>query len=1271
MGNQIPETIRAAAYLATRERLDARKTTRNIQCNPPNIRCGNRCIPPTWDCRLKGQGTDPHLRAVKTDPLGGLANIQRGFGRISKGIVKGNFSEVEGGKRAIIRGTVKIAPGNLQQKKELQKKLENRTRAIGIGLAAVTGGLGIHALLMKSNTFGYKYGLGKQINESVHTGVSRVLDATPLLGAQRARTRVGAFSSISEAVTRSARAPQAGPDGLVAGFNSNSPETLRNLQNLNIGDTNRNASSNLAAATRAVNQSTRDSNSTNVYAWNEKHREAFWGAKVGAPDLDSFIAKETAGRIAKANISSFARPAAEDYLVKQYNLPIENGGSNAGVTAIKAALANKLIEEREMHVAYAKQLGLRTASKNKEEVIHPDDVNSYLLRLNKSAGITGSGTASRIVKDNADAHIAKLMEGKSLKERADNIYAEAVFGFDKLYSEVASKVKTVPGAASLSDTRKVAPAIPEGTQSLLASLDRVRVGDMARELQLSRSQIAGEAHAELVRSAYFANRVARSDKTNRATFAITDRVAQNAASELAGRPITQPAEAFRLLQSEYGFSGATRVQSARSSTTTASAPAARTPRSGLGRQAAISALAREIRARAGNEGMSLEAAYRAAKREIEQRGDSRPELVRTATYLAARADFQEGKRLGKPCGASHIPKAHECRKGQGAPTKASTPESGKTIRNRAAIAAAVGVGTALTAGGALAYKNREIVVPEISKRVIKNLSRTEVDAGINRMPKQFQKSVRELVGDAKTSAAYMALKSKGGEVVSVNTKDNFTNWKMKDGTLLSTGSVGETLLIYSTKPQRSIGGAQTYSTQFRVDGEFDAKSASASRNARGVASTVKKMFQAQVDQLPNNSIIYAIPYSNDDKGKKRRSIYEKYGFRSVLSSDERLFAMKRGGSFTRMQDSHIEQIADLIRNDRADAAGKPCGASHIPKKHTCTKAQGAVAASPSTDIKRKAALAAAVVGGALAIGTAGSVAYNLKTLSDPTKSPLDPSPSIKDLVKSMKQEAGTKSASEAMGHYYTKKSGLKPGDVVYYRHEKDPAAHFGIYLGEGKDGIVRAVIANNNKSRFSWTDVAEIGATKPGIKTSQALMPPLVKAPAPKFKQSAGSFSNDEVVRRAIRIANTDYKFSLTKDNCEALANGIAYGVPESEQLQRFRRATRAVMDVGVSRGQRREAREAIYQGRAQGRSYTAREFVTFLEGQREFSSPAGKELAKQYAQYFQNSRLDASTASNGLISPDELWSRIKSYGPALKAQAMADYLLIQRSLLEMQRGPA
>ena len=46
MDNMTPEGFRTAAYLEARARLDARKTSRNVHCNPPNVRCGNRCIPP-------------------------------------------------------------------------------------------------------------------------------------------------------------------------------------------------------------------------------------------------------------------------------------------------------------------------------------------------------------------------------------------------------------------------------------------------------------------------------------------------------------------------------------------------------------------------------------------------------------------------------------------------------------------------------------------------------------------------------------------------------------------------------------------------------------------------------------------------------------------------------------------------------------------------------------------------------------------------------------------------------------------------------------------------------------------------------------------------------------------------------------------------------------------------------------------------------------------------------------------------------------------------
>jgi hypothetical protein len=256
-----------------------------------------------------------------------------------------------------------------------------------------------------------------------------------------------------------------------------------------------------------------------------------------------------------------------------------------------------------------------------------------------------------------------------------------------------------------------------------------------------------------------------------------------------------------------------------------------------------------------------------------------------------------------------------------------------------------------------------------------------------------------------------------------------------------------------------------------------------------------------------------------------------------------------------------------------------------------------------------------------------------------------------------------------MGHYYVNKSGLKPGDVVYFRTAKDPSAHFGVYLGPGKDGVVRAVIANTKASRFSWADVMEIGATKPGVKTAQATLPPLVKAPTPQFLQGGkGPYTPEEVVRRAIRISSTDYKFSVTRNNCETLANTIAYGVPKSEQLDRFNRATKAMIDVTVGRGQRREGERAIYEGRAQGRNYTAADFSKFLEGERAFSSPQGKDLARQYDTYFKGYNLDAQNAPNylGLISPSELWSSISTYEAPVRAQAMSNYLFAARTLKEM-----
>ncbi len=1167
--NTTPEGFRTAAYLEAKARLDARKTNRNVQCNPPNVRCGNRCIPPTWDCRLKGQGTDPHLRAVKTDPLGGLANIQRGFGRISKGIIRGNFSEVEGGKRAIVRGTVKIVPGNIQQKKELQKKLENRTRAIGIGLAVVTGGLGVHALLMKNNTFGYRDGVGKQINESVHTGVSRVLDAAPVLGAQRARTRVEAFSSVSEAVTRAARIPQAGSEGLIAGLEANSPESLRHLQNLNIGDTNRNSSSNLSSAVGAINSATKGDKSTNVYAWDQKHREVFWGAKVNAPDLDSKV------QGAKARISVFARPAAEDFLVKQYNLPLENGGSNAGSTAIKAALTTKLIEEKQSHVAYAKQLGLRIAKANKEEIIHPDDLNTYILRLNQSSGITGS--TQKAIKDSADTHIAQLMTGKSLSARATDIYSDTVLGFDKFYGEVAGKVKTVPGVASPSEgvaRQRVAQPIPEGTQNLMASLDRVRVGDMARQLGHPRSGITGEAHAELVKSAYFANRVARSNKDNRATYFITDRLARSAASELSGRPISQTGEAFRLLQSEHGFGGASRVQSARAANAGEVSIPTSPPRPARRRLRSRAELIRTLT----QGGLSAEAAGAEADRIIARRGDEddfSPELVRTATYLAARADFKEGKRLGKPCGASHIPKAHECRKGAGG---TSAQESGQEVpktnksKGKGVFVAAAVIGVAGFSAVASSKQARERLKnfesyvnsfvrdnttkasQEALSRSIDVLSSKQVRQGLNMLPEPYREQANSLVGKAKKGAAVMSLEMAGYKPMKVDNENNYASFINKHGDIKSVGSVGDNLISYTFHDVRGDvtqilpPGRKAKHVVFQIDRKFDQKSEVSKEDVAGMKRMLTSMFKDSVSQSEDGTLLLNTTWDKDGKGSGRSALYRRYGFHDVKGIDKVQWAVVESGSVKQIPKERANQEFMTIMQsgraatDRSDAIsgyprkGKPCGNSFIQKDRKC--GQDAKTTTPTVnypDSSNKKLTAKLLTAAGLATGSAvlGVLAKDVFTTGVPANK-----------VPPKKPPEGLYDSFE-------------PGDLIYQTNRFAGAnrAHYAVYVGKvnGKHRVFDTSLTKDKiASQMRLRDIDEAQDTG----TSFARAERMNKTEKP---------TSEQLQRVIDRLNNKNFDWNGFENNCETLARAIVNDTPVSSQVSNVSTMTRTITDHLVS----------------------------------------------------------------------------------------------------------
>lgn len=648
--NETPIT-RTAAYLVSRERLDAsrRKTASTVKCNPPNKKCGSRCIPPEWDCRITGEGSDQHLAAVKTDPISGIANIQRGTSRLVRGFSRGNFSDVEGGKRAIIRGAVKIVPGNIKQKQELKAKLENRTRAIGMGLAVLTGGVAVHSLFMRTNPFGYRNGLGADINNATRAGISAVLDAVPILGTERRRVRSAAQENINNTIQRIGLEQTQGPSRLTAGLGTDYPQSLERITNTVIAEQNIAANGKLTTALRNLNERVRRS-SSNQITWNAQHRDAFWNQTVRTPELES----------GRANI--FARPAAEDFIRRQYNI---SAGEGLSTTELKAALADRIRAEHDDFVALARQQGFRITRSGIRESVHPGDRRRFIRDLVTNS--TRIAPLSRTTRNDVTNQLENILSGR-FSSQADNIYRDTLQGFDRFYGEIGQVVRNVAGAAE----EQAAPRRMNHYERTLAeSADMMRSAFLSNQMRNTHA-VAGPAHAELIRIAYYNTRVVG---TANSGISVTPRLAQSAASELAGRDLGV-SEAERLLNTEYGYPRLTVVRS------------------------------------------------RGRRRDNE---DLPP---RVAAYLATRQDFVSSSK-GQKCGASHIPKSHKCHKGGGTIAPASenkvvttsTSPKGR-LSGRTVVLGVLGVaaGTAaimVAADAAKYYANKQLESTGNYRQVLK------------------------------------------------------------------------------------------------------------------------------------------------------------------------------------------------------------------------------------------------------------------------------------------------------------------------------------------------------------------------------------------------------------------------------------------------------------------------------------------------------------------------------------------------------------------------
>lgn len=1000
----------------------------SMKCVAPNRRCGNRCIPPEWDCRLKGEGDDPHLKAVGagSDPVAGFANIERGLQRLGKGVTKLSFSEIEGGRRAIARGTAKLSPGDLQKKKELQDKVYKFGLIVGAPISlAIFAGLSHRGLKVFPQ---YRTGVGRQVDEAIGGAIRQVRRNNPL-GGQQFRAKEAAGPEAVQRMANLERNLQAGGPDIIRERAYVSSGLTRAARTTVAGTGQESGRSALIKSLNAANEGKKGFNE-----WEEASLKAFWSTKDVAEHNPAWLQRSTEGSV-------FSVPAAT-------RLYADSMGFKPNSLRVRQQ-ANDVVDE------LAKRLrttGALISDTMRLQGLNPADtaaVNSFVRSIPLARPI--SRTA-----DFQERYYSRLVETVTKKDytgQAKSLFKSTVTDFDKLFQEVALSVNDRPNITAMprGQGRNRMSEIFAG--NFYRDGSRAWTETLVEQLRLPEDitrtgAIQGPGTSLLLRKVYHTNFVMKSRGINRtARAALTRTEAMTAGSEVAtalGRPSPQTADqAVELLNFFYGgANSATGKPTAQhlgpisliearpsaaspraTSKTKAPAPAKAPTRAAAKRAASGERWQRlkGIMEERNPDGSKRYSSYAAAVAELERRnarGDVAPQ---------ERSDFTpQDSRLGKPCGNGFVAKQKKCSKPAGKgyakppegyrggfmPQARKTPHapSGETTKKVATVAAGA---IALAAGGRAAYANRarlragiKRVNPELYNRVasrtsaarravqkqardatlkvstatINTLSSEQVKQGLDRIPAQWQDQARSLVGKAKVGAAYVAARAQDMEVINVNTKSNFTTFRAPSGHMLSVGSSGDALLTFNSEAKGKVvmpnGAAyDKYGMAFQVDLSFDQrKSMSRSQSSKIVRDT-KAMFTDQIQNMPDNAFIFVKAHADDGLGDKRSAVYTKWGFRELKGvRGGNLWALKNEGKFTKIPETQDDYIAELLRGRRDSLReDKKCGKSGIPDNRKCTvptQPTSGAATKPSAAPERGVLKAGLAVGSVAVLATA-------------------------------------------------------------------------------------------------------------------------------------------------------------------------------------------------------------------------------------------------------------------------------------------------------------
>jgi hypothetical protein len=203
------------------------------------------------------------------------------------------------------------------------------------------------------------------------------------------------------------------------------------------------------------------------------------------------------------------------------------------------------------------------------------------------------------------------------------------------------------------------------------------------------------------------------------------------------------------------------------------------------------------------------------------------------------------------------------------------------------------------------------------------------------VPEQFRSDLAKLSGPTR-DALFANYEQSELKVLAVNPSKDFVIAKFDQGGRWSNEHIGISTVnnrVLETRAEQRGKYSSRWDVQFTVDTKLtrpfsrsNTPGQSESYTAtRAALSRVKSMFVEHTKHMPEDAILVASPVLADGGGRGREAIYRRLGF-----TDAPGYELGGIGELEALASTFAKKAAQ-----RRDAAGRPCGKSHISSNKTC------------------------------------------------------------------------------------------------------------------------------------------------------------------------------------------------------------------------------------------------------------------------------------------------------------------------------------------------